>query len=70
MRARRQSDDGVDMIRMSGSEYQAAVRNSLAELGVTYNELAAQADARRFSSTDAADLWTLIRGTVPSSIRG
>lgn len=67
MRARLRNDDGVDIIRMSEAEYLAAVRHSLAELGLAYGELAAQARARRFSSADAADLWILILETIPTA---
>jgi hypothetical protein len=68
MASRRQvsaADDGVDVVEMTADEYQAAAQRSLADLGLTYAELAWQARAGHFASADAADLWALIRGTLP-----
>ena len=63
-------DDGVDVVEMTPSEYAVAVRRSLDSLGLTYAELARQALAAQFASADAADLWALIRGTLPGSCDG
>jgi hypothetical protein len=60
-------DDGVDVIEMTPAEYAVAVLRSLDGLGLTYAGLARQALAGQFASADAADLWSLIRGTLPDS---
>jgi hypothetical protein len=65
LRAKVAADDGVDVIPLTPEEYQAAVSRSLGDLGLTYAQLARQASNGRFSSPGAADLWALVRGTLP-----
>ena len=55
----------VDVTYLSDDEWREASKRGLARLGLTYDELAAQAKARNFSSTDALQLWMAIGGDRP-----
>lgn len=60
-----QSDDTDDVvIEVTEAEFHAAVRTSLARLGLTYAELEDQARRRDFTSAQAHSLWTSIGGAV------
>ena len=52
----------VEVIRLSRTEYDRAMRAELCRLGLTYDQLAEQARARQFSSEDARRLWLAIGG--------
>lgn len=65
IRSKRQSDDGVDVVKMTRSEYEVAARESLKAFGLTYDQLAEQARRRTFSSPAAADLWMMVRDSRP-----
>lgn len=52
--------DDVEVIELSGAEYQAAVKRALRSLGLTYAELRDQARRREFSSPRAQMLWVAI----------
>jgi hypothetical protein len=56
-----QDQPEVEVIELTGDEYQEARSNALSELGVTYDELARQAKERRFASLKHRKLWLLIR---------
>lgn len=56
------TDDTV--ITVTEEEFREAARRALAELGLTYAQLAEQARTRDFSSPDAHSLWVAIGGTV------
>lgn len=45
-------------------EFEAAARRALADLGLTYDQLAEQARRRDFTSSAAHALWVSIGGTV------
>jgi hypothetical protein len=45
---------------MSPEEYHGARKRALAELGMTYDELAEEARRRDFSSGIARELWVMI----------
>lgn len=49
-----------EVIVLSPGEWDAAVQRSLDELGLTFEDLAAQAAARDFSSIEANKLWLII----------
>ncbi|MEV7240428.1 hypothetical protein AB0N92_04080 [Streptomyces sp. NPDC093248] len=55
-------DDVV--VEVTEAEFYAAVRTSLARLGLTYAELEDQARRRDFTSAQAQVLWVSIGGTV------
>lgn len=57
----------VEVIKMSRSEYERARDAALKELGLTYDELAAQARAGRFTSLRARKLWLAIGRRAPSA---
>jgi hypothetical protein len=56
--------DDVEIIEMSPTEYARAAANALNDLGLTYEQLAAQARSAQFTSLRARQLWLLI-GDVP-----
>jgi hypothetical protein len=58
-RARSESAD-VEVIEVSDGDYAHAVESALAELGLTYRQLAAQAHKGQFTSTRARKLWLTI----------
>lgn len=60
-RAISEEPENVDVIEMSAEEYAQARQRALDSLGVTYDELAQQAKARRFDSVRHRKLWLLIR---------
>lgn len=63
------SDDPV--ITVSETEAHASVRESLARLGLTYDQLAEQARRGEFTSPRAQALWTAIGGTMdPEKLDG
>lgn len=53
--------EDVEVIDMSPEEYEAAKRRALDELGVSYEELADQAQRRQFDSLRHRKVWLLIR---------
>ncbi|MFF1702582.1 hypothetical protein [Streptomyces sp. NPDC058252] len=57
------ADDDV-VIEVTEAEFHAAVRTSLARLGLTYAELEDQARRRDFTSAQAHSLWTSVGGAV------
>jgi hypothetical protein len=52
--------DEVEVIEVSQGEYRRAREAALRELGLTYEELAAQARSGRFTSLRARKLWLAI----------
>jgi hypothetical protein len=58
---------GVEVIQMSRVEYERARDAALAELGLTYDELAAQARSGRFQSLRARKLWLAIGRRAPGA---
>lgn len=59
-------DDVV--IEVTEAEFHAAVRTSLARLGLTYAELEDQARRRDFASAQAQVLWVSIGGAVNTDL--
>ncbi|MFD9225244.1 hypothetical protein ACFWDI_35770 [Streptomyces sp. NPDC060064] len=60
-----QSGDVDDVVlEVTEAELHAAVRTSLARLGLTYAQLEAQARRRDFTSAQAQILWTSVGGAV------
>lgn len=55
----------VEVGVMNAAEWKAAVARALADLKLTYDELAEQARKRDFSSTNALKLWVAIGGKRP-----
>jgi hypothetical protein len=51
----------VEVIEWSAEEWEAARQRALAGVGLTYEELEAQAKRRRFSSLQARKVWLLVR---------
>jgi hypothetical protein len=56
----------VEVGVMSAAEWKSAVQRALAELKLTYDQLAEQARTRNFSSVEAMKLWVAIGGKRPS----
>ena len=56
-------DDSV--IEMTVEEFHASARRALADVGLSYRELAGQARRRDFDSARAHVLWVSIGGTLP-----
>lgn len=56
-------DDAVTTL--SQAEWCEAAERALERVGLTYAELAAQAETDNFTSTAAQKLWYLIGGTLP-----
>jgi hypothetical protein len=56
--------DDETVIVVSEEEFRADAQRALAELGLTYAELEAQARNRDFTSARAHALWVSIGGTV------
>lgn len=52
------------VIVVSQAEFEAAAQHALADLGLTYEQLAEQARRGDFSSSQAHALWVSIGGTV------
>ncbi len=59
-----------DVIRPTQDEWDALVARSLAELGITYDELAEQARTSRFQSTEAKQLWIAIGPSAAPEVGG
>ena len=59
-------DDVV--VEVTAEEFHAAVRGSLARLGLTYAELEDQARRRDFTSAQAHSLWVSIGGAVNTDL--
>lgn len=55
-------DEVVTVTEMSRAQYQAAKKEALRSLGLTYGQLAEQARRRDFSSPRAHKLWVAIGG--------
>lgn len=53
----------VEVIRLSRAEYNKTVKAELSRLGITYDQLAEQAQTRQFVSEDARRLWLAIGGS-------
>lgn len=51
----------VEVVELTESEYRAAKRRALGDLGTTYDDLARQAENRRFVSPRHRKLWLLLR---------
>lgn len=62
-------DDDV-VIEVTEAEFHAAVRTSLARLGLAYAELEDQARRRDFTSAQAHSLWVSIGGAVNTNFLG
>jgi transposase len=60
------TDDVV--VEVTEAEFHAAVRTSLARLGLTYAELEDQARRRDFTSAQAHSLWVSIGGAVNTDL--
>ncbi|MFB4280870.1 hypothetical protein ACBJ59_36660 [Nonomuraea sp. MTCD27] len=58
---KREEPENVEVVELTADEYEAAKQRALDELGVTYDELARQAQERRFDSLRHRKLWLLIR---------
>lgn len=56
------------LIEVTSEEFHAAVRTSLARLGLTYAELEDQARRRDFTSAQAHSLWVSIGGAVNTDL--
>lgn len=56
--------DDDPLIVVSEAEFEAAAQRALADLGLTYDQLAEQARRGGFSSSQAHALWVSIGGTV------
>ncbi|MEU0625211.1 hypothetical protein ABZ329_30650 [Streptomyces rubiginosohelvolus] len=56
--------DEDDVIVISEEDFRAAAVEALHALGLTYDDLAEQAQARDFTSSAAHALWVSIGGTV------
>ncbi|MFE2794591.1 hypothetical protein ACWF62_17685 [Rhodococcus sp. NPDC054953] len=56
--------DDDDVIIVSDEDFRSQAMESLAALGLTYEELAQQAEQRDFSSARAHALWVSIGGTI------
>jgi hypothetical protein len=61
------ADDDV-VTEVTEAEFHAAVRTSLARLGLTYAELEDQARRRDFTSAQAHSLWVSIGGAVNTEL--
>lgn len=55
----------VEVGVMNAAEWKAAVQRALADLKLTYDELADMAKRRDFISTEAQKLWVAIGGKRP-----
>ncbi|GAA4999618.1 hypothetical protein [Streptomyces siamensis] len=63
------ADDLDDVvIEVTEAEFHAAVRTSLARLGLTYAELEDQARRRDFTSAQAQVLWVTVGGAVNTDL--
>lgn len=58
------TEGDVEVIELTAEEYKQAVQNTLDGLGLTYEELAAQARAGDFVSLWARQVWLTIGGTL------
>jgi hypothetical protein len=56
---------GDVVVELTVDEFHAAARRALATVGITYRQLAEQADRHRFDSDQACMLWSCIGGTLP-----
>jgi hypothetical protein len=56
------TEEDIEIIRMTEADWDRALQNSLDELGLTWEELAAQARARDFTSLRAHNLWLITGG--------
>lgn len=61
-----QRTDGDDeiVVELTPEEYEAAKRRALAQVGVTYEQLADQARRHNFESSQAAAVWSVIGGPL------
>lgn len=59
------SQPNVEVTLMTASEWRDTVRTALARLGLTYEQLAEQAERNDFDSLEARKLWVAIGGTHP-----
>jgi hypothetical protein len=62
------NDPGDVVVEVTEAEFHAAVRRSLAKLGLTYAELEDQARRRDFASAQAHSLWVSIGGAVNTEL--
>lgn len=58
-----ESDEDI-ITELTPEEWRVGAEHALAELGLTYTELADQARRRAFTSAQAQSLWTAIGGTL------
>lgn len=57
--------DGAMVVELTVEEFHAAARRTLADLGLTYAELAGQARGHRLDSARACMVWSCIGDTLP-----
>lgn len=57
--------DGAVVVELTVEEFHAAARRTLADLGLTYAELAEQARGHRLPSAQACMVWSCIGDTLP-----
>lgn len=55
----------VEVVPLTNSEWREATERGLRRLGLTYDQLAAEAESRDFSSNEARKLWMAIGGRRP-----
>ena len=58
--ARTEDSQTVKVLRPTQAEWDAGVDHALAQLGISYEELARQSHDRDFQSAEALSLWVVI----------
>lgn len=56
--------DDIEIITLTEQEWDCAVRNTLREAGLTYDQLAEQARTGDFASLRARKLWLTVHGVT------
>jgi hypothetical protein len=61
--------DEIEVINMTDAEWNQALARSLARVGLTWDQLAAQARYGEFESLEAKQLWLIAgpRGFIPTT---
>jgi len=59
----RECDDDV-VVELTTEEYEAAKKRALAQVGMTYEQLADQARRHDFDSSQAQAVWSVIGGPL------
>lgn len=59
----------VEVVELTDAEWREAAERGLARIGLTYDQLAAQATAGRFQDTEALKLWYVLGGTYEEGIQ-